>query len=334
MDARELQQRAFVADAHADSLMWNRDLTIESAEGHVDFPRLHQAGVKLQCFTIVTRGLPIIGAFPLFAAYRGWPRGARRGEWARASWQIDRMEEFCRRSAGRAAIALRASDIDENFRVGRLSAILGVEGAHALEGQVDRVRELFVRGVRFMGLIHLGNNELGGSSFPLVARKGLTNLGHRVLDEMASVGMSVDVAHASREVVEEILSHATARPFCSHTGIRAVAGSWRNLDDSALRRIAENGGVVGIIFGTVFLGGKQIEDVVRHIQHAMNVMGEDGVGLGSDFDGMVPLPRGMRDVRDLHLLTAALLQQYPERQVEKILGENFRRFFSETLPHS
>ena len=332
MDAQELQRRAFVADAHADSLMWNRDLTIQSAEGHLDFPRLEQAGVKLQCFTIVTRGLPIIGAFPLFAAYRGWPRTARKGEWARANWQIDRMEELCLRSGGKASIARRAIDLEENLHSGRLSAVLGVEGAHALEGRVDRVRELFARGVRFMGLIHLGNNELGGSSFPLQARKGLTDFGHQVLDEMGEVGVSVDVAHASPEAVDAILAHRSARPFCSHAGVRAVAGSWRNLDDAALRRIADKGGVVGIIFATVFLGGKEIDDVVRHIAHAVDVMGEDGVGLGSDFDGMVPLPRGMRDVRDLHLLTAALLRRYPERQVEKILGENLRRFFAETLP--
>src|SRR5712664_3445084 len=159
MDAQELQRRAFVADAHADSLMWNRDLTVQSAEGHVDFPRLQQAGVKLQCFTIVTRGLPIVGAFPIFAAYRGWPRRARRGEWARASWQIDRMEEFCRRSAGKAAIARGAGEIEQNLRAGRLSAVFGIEGGHALEGRLDRVRELFARGVRFMGLTHLGNNE-------------------------------------------------------------------------------------------------------------------------------------------------------------------------------
>jgi len=114
--------------------------------------------------------------------------------------------------------------------------------------------------------------------------------------------------------------------------VRAEAASWRNLGDAALRRIADKGGVVGIIFGTVFLGGKELSDVVRHIEHAVNVMGEDAVGLGSDFDGMVPLPRGMRDVRDLHLLTMALLRRYPEPLVEKILGQNLRRFFEATFP--
>ncbi len=332
MNALELQHRAFVADAHADSLMWNRDLTRESSEGHLDFPRLQQAGIKLQCFTVVTRGLPIVGGFPLFAAYRRWPRGACRSAWTRAQWQIDRLEEFCRRSDGKVALALTAADIERNLAEGRLSAILGIEGAHALERDSGRVQQLFTRGVRFMSLTHLSNNELGGSSFPAMPEKGLTKLGQEVLDVMVHAGMSVDLAHASDSTLHDILAHPRARPFCSHTGVRAVAGGGRNLADDALRMIADRGGVVGILFATVYLGGKQIDDVVRHIEHAIAVMGEDGVGLGSDFDGMVPLPRKMKDVRDLHLLTAAMLQRHPEARVEKILGGNLRRFFAETLP--
>jgi membrane dipeptidase len=330
-DVLELHRRWCVADAHADSLMWNRDLNARSREGHVDFPRLREAGVKLQCFTLVTRGFPFIGGFPVFGAWWGWPRAALRGEWARAQWQLDRMEAFCRDSNGSAAIAASASQLEQNLAQGRLSAVLGVEGAHALEGRPERVAELHRRNVRFMGLTHLSNNALGGSSFPLMGNRALSALGREVLDEMARVGMSVDVAHASEQTLEAVLSHSTARPFCSHTGVRAAGGGWRNLADETLRRIAERGGVVGIIFGTVYLGGDRIEDVVRHIEHALKVMGEEAVGLGSDFDGMVPLPRGMRDVTGLPLLTEALLRRHPESLVERILGGNLRRFFQETL---
>ena len=197
--------------------------------------------------------------------------------------------------------------------------------------------DLWRRGVRFMSLTHLANNELGGSSFPLEREKALTPLGHAVLDEMARLKMPVDVAHASRTTLQELLAHPTARPMCSHTGVQAEGGGWRNLPDEALKRIADRGGVVGIIFATIYVGGKRAEDVVRHIEHAINVMGEDAVSLGSDFDGMIPLPRGMRDVRDLHLLTSAMQRRkMPERRIEKILGDNWRRFFAETLdgrPH-
>ncbi len=332
-DAAALHRRACIADAHADSLMWNRDLNQASAEGHVDFPRLAEAGVKLQCFTVVTRGLPIIGGFPLFAAWRKWPATARKGEWARACWQIDRLAEACAKSGGRAQQPPTRAALEANVKAGRLSAILGIEGGHAIEGRVERVAELRDRGVRFMGLCHLGNNELGGASTPLAGNRPLTGLGREVLDEMARVGLPVDVAHASRRTLADVLAHPSALPFCSHTGVAGVTPAWRNLDDEALRAIAKRGGVVGIIFATQFLGGRDVAAVVRHIEHAVNVMGEDAVGYGSDFDGMVPLPRGMRDVRDLPLVTEALLARgHPEAWVEKVAGGNWLRFFARALP--
>lgn len=330
--AEEIHRRVPVADGHADSLMWNRDLLTQSEEGHVDFPRLKEAGVKLQCFTVVTRGLPFIGGFPVFTARRKWPVQARQSEWARCTWQLDRLADFCRRSAGGASIAGTATELEKNLAAERLSALVGIEGAHAIEGQVDRVAELWRRGVRFMGLTHLSNNELGGSSFPLMGNKPLSPLGHEVLEAMAGVGMALDVAHASPAALADMFTHANARPFSSHTGVQGATASWRNLSDEALKTIADRGGVVGIIFAPRFVGGRSFDHVARHLEHAISVMGEDAVGLGSDFDGMIPLPQGMRDVRDLPKLTDALLKRgMPEARIEKVLGHNLTRFFKEVL---
>ncbi len=320
-----------LADAHADSLMWNRDLACAQESGQADFPKLREAGVRIQCFTLVTRGYPFIGGFPVFAAWRGWPKAARKGEWARANWQIDRLEAACAKASDAAQVATSAAGLEENLRQDRLSAVVGVEGAHALEGDAGRVVTLWRRGVRFMSLTHLGNNALGGSSFPLMGNKGLTAHGREVLDAMAEVGMSVDVAHASPKTLADVLSHPTARPMCSHTGVQGAGGSWRNLSDHVLRRIADGGGVVGIIFATVYLGGRELSDVARHVAHAVDVMGEDGVALGSDFDGMVPLPRGMKDARDLPKLAEVISGRLPPRVAEKVLFGNWRRYFAETL---
>lgn len=330
-DVKALHQRWCIADGHADSLMWNRDLCERSSQGHVDFPRLREAGVKLQCFTLVTRGFPFIGGFPAFAAWRGWPVEARRSEWTRAVWQIDRLADFCRRSEGQARLTTTAAALEDNVAHGRLSCVLGVEGGHAIEGQVERLAELHRRGVRFMGLTHLSNNDLAGSSFPMMGNRGLTPLGRQVVEEMARVGLSVDVAHASERTLEELFSIPHVRFFSSHTGVRGAGGGWRNLSDTSLKHIADRGGVVGIILAPVYLGGDTVEDVVRHVEHAISVMGEEGVGVGSDYDGMVALPKGMRDVTDLPLLTQALLRRHPESRVERILGGNLRRFFRETL---
>ncbi|MET0402637.1 MAG: membrane dipeptidase [Cystobacter sp.] len=330
-DVLERHRRWCIADGHADSLMWNRDLCERSLDGHVDFPRLREVGMKLQCFTIVTRGFPFIGGFETFALLRGWPRAARASEWSRTLWQIEQLRGFCQRSAGQVGIVTSGSALEENLAGGRLSAVLGIEGAHAIEGQVERVAELHARGVRFMGLTHLSNNEAGGSSFPLMGNRPLSPLGHAVLEEMARVGMGVDVAHASEQTLEDILAHPTARVFSSHTGVRGAGGGWRNLSDEVLRRIAGRGGVVGIILAPVYLGGDSLDDVVRHIEHALDVMGEEGVGIGSDYDGMVALPKGIHDVTDLPKLTQALLRRHPEDRVERVLGGNFRRYFRETL---
>nr|WP_233601603.1 membrane dipeptidase [Corallococcus sp. AB038B] len=330
-DVKELHRQWCIADGHADSLMWNRDLCERSTEGHVDFPRLREAGVKLQCFTLVTRGFPFIGGFPLFAAWRKWPREARGSEWTRALWQIEKLDSFCARSGDTVRVATTGAALEDNLAHGRLSAVLGVEGGHAIEGQVERIAELHRRGVRFMGLTHLSNNDLGGSSFPMMGNRGLTPLGNQVMEEMARLGMSVDVAHASEQTLTDLFAHPTVRYFCSHTGVRAAGGGWRNLSDAALRTIAQRGGVVGIILAPVYLGGDTWDDVVRHVEHAVDVMGEEGVGVGSDYDGMVALPRGMRDVTDLPRLTEALLKRHPESWVERVMGGNFRRYFRETL---
>lgn len=320
-----------LADGHADSLMWNRDLTLRSDQGQVDFPRLLEAGARIQCFTVVTRGWPFVNLFGTFTRWRRWPKEARRSPWAMCGWQLDWMAELCRRADGAVRVADSAAALEGNLREGRLSAVLGVEGGHALEGRVERVAELHARGVRFMGLTHLSNNELGGSSFPLMGNRGLTPLGQQMLDAMASAGMSVDTAHASPRTFDDLARHPRARLFSSHTGVEGGKPSWRNLSDAQLRTIADRGGVVGIIFATVYLGGREIADVVRHVEHALKVIGEDAVALGSDFDGMVPLPRGMRDVTHVRLVVDALSARYPDAVVEKIAWGNWRRFFRETL---
>jgi membrane dipeptidase len=311
--------------------MWNRDLTAPQRRGQLDFPRLGEAGVRLQCFTIVTRGYPLVDGFGAFAALRRWPRAARRGPWNRCRFQLERMRDLCARSGGAVAVAETAGALEENLARGTISAVLGVEGAQALEGRPERVAELRALGVRFMGLTHLANNEVGGSSSPGMRDEPLTPLGRAVLDAMVAARMPVDLAHASHRTIRDVVAHPGARVLCSHTGVAGAHPSWRNLQDAELRAVAERGGVVGIIFATLYLGGRGIEDVVRHLEHALDVAGEDAVALGSDFDGMVPMPRGLRDVTDVHKVVDALARRRPARIVEKVAWTNWRRFFGETL---
>jgi len=332
VDFVSLHRTAYVADAHADSLLWNRDLRVRQRDGHVDFVRLREAGVRLQAFTVVTRGFPVVGGFWPFAVWQGWPAAARRGPWARAQFQIARLHAFCDDPAARARLVTSRSELEAAEREGQLACVLGIEGGHALEGSVDRVAELARLGVRFLGLTHLSANTLGGAATPGMRGGGLSPLGAQVVEAMGASGLALDVAHASPKLLQALLAQQKAQVFCSHTGVQGASASWRNLSDSALRAIAERGGVVGILFGTNYLGGRELSDVARHLEHAVQVAGEEAVCLGSDFDGFVPLPRGMRDVSDLPRLTEVLLARgHPWPLVEKLLGLNLRRFFARVL---
>lgn len=320
-----------IADGHADSLMWNRDLTLRQRRGQLDFPRLREAGVRIQCFTVVTRGRSFVDGFGAFAALRRWPAERRRGWWSRCLFQLERLHALCARSGGTIAVTGSAAALEENLARGRISAVVGVEGGQVLEGRPERVGELRRRGVRFMSLTHLANNELGGSSSPLMGDAPLTDLGREVLAAMGAAGLSVDLAHASHRTLRDVLESRAARPFCSHTGVSGAARCWRNLEDGELRAIADRGGVTGIIFATRYLGGRSVSALLRHLEHALDVAGEDAVALGSDFDGMVRMPRGLRDVTDVPALLEALARRRPARVVEKVGWANWRRFFAETL---
>ena len=320
-----------LADGHADSLMWNRDLTVRQRRGQVDFPRLVEAGVRIQSFTVVTRGMPFVDGMRALAAFQGWPATARRGPWARCLYQVERMHALAGQSGDTIRVATSGAELEENVAAARVTAVLGIEGGQALESRPERVGELAAKGVRFMSLTHLSRNELGGSSSPLQGDQPLTPLGHEVLAAMVTAGMAVDVAHASRRTFEDLSALPAARLFCSHTGIAGAHPIWRNLDDAQLRTVAGRGGVVGVIFANVFLGGGSLDDVVRHVEHALDVVGEDAVAFGSDFDGMVKMPPELRDVTGLPRLVEALARRRPAAVVEKVAWLNWRRFWRENL---
>jgi len=144
---------------------------------------------------------------------------------------------------------------------------------------------------------------------------------------MAQLGMAVDVAHASAATLRGILDHRGCRPFTSHTGVSAEKDMWRNLPDDALKQIALRGGVAGIVFAPQYLGGRSLDDVVRHIGHAVDVMGGRRGELRLRLRRHGALPKGMRDVRDLPKLAAALEGRMPAARVDKILRAQPETFF-------
>jgi len=341
--ARRLHGRLLVADLHADTLLWDRDPLQRSRRGHVDVPRLLEGNVALQAFTVVTktpRHLNIESNddrsddVTLLAMAQRWPPATWRSLKERALHQARRLDDAAARSGGRLTVIRSRSDLAAYVarRGGgpRITAgILGLEGAHALEGDLANVDVLFGAGFRMVGLVHFFDNEFGGSAHG-VAKGGLTAKGRDLVRRLEERRMLVDLAHASPRTIDETLAVATRPVVVSHTGVKGTCDNVRNLDDDALRGVARTGGLVGIGYWETAVCGVGGAAVARAIRHATQVAGIDHVALGSDFDGAVAEPF---DTAGLVEITDALLAAgFSESEVGKIMGGNVFRMLAEALP--
>jgi membrane dipeptidase len=289
---------------------------------------------------------------------------------------IDSVYRAQERHPNDFVMAFSAADIREAKRRGKIAALLGIEGGHAIENSLATLREFYRLGVRYMTLTWNNTNDWADAGRGQHIHHGLTDFGREVVREMNRLGMLVDVAHVSDETMSDALDVSKVPIIASHSSARALNDVPRNIPDDLLKRIAKNGGVVMVNFYQVFIDPnvaeanrarsaqlKAQEDeieqrfhddperiaeeedrleaqhplpatplsvLIDHIDHIVRVAGIDHVGLGADFDGAVDMPEGARDVSELPNITYELLRRgYSERDVRKILGENFLRVFSE-----
>jgi microsomal dipeptidase-like Zn-dependent dipeptidase len=341
---RAWHRRLLVADLHADTLLWDRDLLARGSRGHVDVPRLVEGGVALQAFTVVTKaphGLNIhrnsastADDVTWLALAQGWPPATWRSLKARALYQARRLHDAARRSGGRLTVirdraGLEAFLARREREPGLVGALLGLEGAHAFEGDLASLEALDAAGFRMIGLAHFFDNEWAGSAHGVV-QGGLTPLGRTLVRRLEERRILLDLAHASPAAVADALEMARRPVVVSHTGVRGTCDNERNLSDDQLRAVARTGGVVGIGFWSTAVCGGDASAIARAALHAVRVMGVDHVALGSDFDGGVTTPF---DATGYEQVTAALLAAgLPEDGVAKVMGENVRRLWLETLP--
>jgi microsomal dipeptidase-like Zn-dependent dipeptidase len=335
--ARALHARLWIADLHADSLLWDRDLLRRHRRGHVDLPRLIEGNVALQVFTVVSK-MPFLVSHTrtpatsdmvaVLAVLSRWPPRTWVSLYARAAYHAARLHRFARRSGGRLTIVRTARDLDAAGN-GRVAAVLGLEGAQVLEGNLATLDGLFAAGFRLMGLTHFFDTEVAGSAHGM-RKGGLTPLGRQVIPRMERLGMVVDLAHASAATIEEVTALATRPVIVSHTGVRGTHDHPRNLSDDQLRRVAATGGAIGIAYFRRATGGTDVASIVAAMRYAADRIGPAHVALGSDFDGTVRTPF---DCTGLLAVTDGLLAAgCTDDEIAGIMGGNARRVLRATLP--
>jgi microsomal dipeptidase-like Zn-dependent dipeptidase len=210
-----------------------------------------------------------------------------------------------------------------------VGALLAIEGAQALEGDLHSLDVLFDAGFRILGLVHFQDNAVGGSVHG--SRKGgLTGFGREVVRRAERLGMLIDVAHGSAALIEDVLALATRPVLNTHGGVRGTCDNHRSLSDAQARGIAASGGLIGIGFWPRATCGGDVAAIVRALRYAVDRVGVEHVALGSDFDGAVQTPF---DVTGLPQLTGALLQAgFSAGEIGQLMGGNVARVLLATLP--
>lgn len=341
--ARQLQTSLFIADLHNDALLWQRDLLKRASYGHSDLPRLLEGRVALQVFSTVTktpRGLNYLsnGAdsdnITLLAMAERWPRRTWTSLLQRALYQAEKLQRAAADSQGRLVLVRSRADLTAFIEAWRrdpqrVAAVLATEGLHPLEGRLENVDRLYDAGFRIAGLTHFFDNEVGGSAHGL-AKGGLTPLGRQVIGRLEDKGMLVDLAHASRALIDEVLAVARRPLLVSHTGVEGTCPGPRNLSDKHLRAIAATGGVVGIGYWDGAVCATSVAAIVEAIRYSVERIGVEHVALGSDFNGTVHTPF---DVSGLAQLTEGLLEAgFSPEQIAAIMGGNVQRLLLASLP--
>lgn len=333
-----VHRSALLIDGHNDvtsRTVRGWDIGSEKDARHTSIGKLRAGGVGAQ----------------FFAAYVSASLIDSGGSARRALEMIDTIRhDIVARHPDHFTLAVTAGQIEAAHRAGRIAALIGIEGGHAIENEPRLLRAFYDLGARYMTLTHTRSLDWAGSSAENEER-GLSELGRRIIAEMNRLGMMVDIAHVSDKTFRDVIEASRAPVFSSHSSARALSNIPRNMSDDMIRAVARKGGLVMINLGCEFISQRSadtspwinpklpknarcqqatLEETVAHFIHIRKIAGVDFIGLGSDFDGVSCTPQGLEDASKWPNLTRRLLETgFSPEDIRKIYGGNFLRFMRE-----
>ena len=241
---------------------------------------------------------------------------------------FDKIGEIVAKNVDYLAFGRTPADLYANKRAGRKSIMLGIENGLALHHDLANVEHFAKSGIVYITLCHNGDNDICDSARGNNTHHGVSPFGEQVIHEMNRLGIMVDLSHGGEKSFYDALDISRAPIVCSHSSSRALCDVPRNLTDDQMRALAAKGGVAQTTLYHGFLrkdGEADIRDAIAHLEHAIDVMGIEHVGLGTDFDGDGGI-RGLADSSELILFTQQLLRRrYSEADIAKIWGGNWLR---------
>lgn len=324
-----IHSRILTLDTHCDTPMFFHegvDFTTRDPRILVD---LHKMTEGRQDATIMVAYLPQPKIGESFSSKVNFNVDS---PFAYANLIFDKIEEIVKKEPRYLSISRTPAELYGDKRRGRKSIMLGIENGLALEHDIRNLTHFKQRGVVYITLCHNGDNDICDSARGCNTHNGVSQFGEKVIKEMNRLGIMVDLSHASESSFYDALAISGHPIVCSHSNCRALCDHPRNLTDDQLRAIAAKGGVVHTTFYGGFLrkvGEADIIDGIKHLEHAIAVMGIDHVGIGTDFDGDGGVC-GMRDSSEIRQFTLQLLRRhYSEADIAKIWGGNWLRVMNE-----
>jgi membrane dipeptidase len=343
-EALKLHETLFIGDWHADSHLWNRDLSKRYKRGHVDIPRLQEGNVALQMFTTVTKSprgqnyekneTSASDNITALAVVQRWPIITWSSLAERAIFQANKVHKLAANDGDNFMLIKSQSDLN-NFMQKRsinksfVGGLIGTEGSHALDGDLENVKRLYDKGFRMMSLHHFFDNRLGGSLHG-ISGQGLTNFGEQVVLEIQNLDIILDVSHSSENVVKDVLKISNRPMVVSHTGFYGHCPSPRNINDNLMEDIARKGGLIAIGYWDAAVCDNTPKSVAEAIHYGIKLVGAEHVALGSDFDGTI---NPGFDTAELVAITHELIELgIDDNSIRLVMGENMLNFLQKNLP--
>lgn len=317
-----LHQRLMIVDTHVETPLRisEQQIKLRDNQGQVSLEKLRLGGVDVAFFSIFVN-----------------PHRYKNTAKSQADFIIKALKKELEANQDWVELAESHADIERIVKAGKIAALMGMEGADPIGESLDNLNYFYKQGVRYLGPTWSTHTLMADSSGPPSPRwKGLSKFGKMAVERMNTLGMLIDVSHLSDASFYDVLKLSKQPIIATHSGVDGVLNHPRNLSDDMLKLMAINGGAIGVIFYPPHLekGGKATTDsVIKHIDHAIQIMGENHVGLGSDFDGLDrPPPTGLEDASKMPNLMDALKKKgYSDERLQKVMGGNFMRIFEEVL---
>jgi membrane dipeptidase len=337
IEAVQITRSCEVIDLHCDTFipfrLWGYDwferhdrvFTRGYGFGHLDVPRAVEGGLTGAMWSITTN-----------------IARTATGRWRVFLKNLDRLRGIFASSRGflqhvRTPGEWRAARAD-----GAMACLIAIQGGNALDAAPEGIASVPDDSVIRVTLVHLSNSQIGVTSSPASAwkrDKGLTDQGRELVRRLNQRRVFVDLAHIHpKGFWDAVEVHDRSQPLIvTHTGVCGVKPHWRNIDDAQIKAVADTGGTIGVIFHPGFLrtrgGPRDGRMVVDHMQHIIDVAGEDFVSIGSDYDGAITPPAELRSGNSYPRLVQHMLDRgWTDTRIRKVLGGNFLRAFELLRP--